>query len=186
LETKFKEGDIVKINEDGFARYGESPFNPRGVSGTIKDVRTDWILVEWENCTYNTYYPSALDLVADTKFGKLLNFWEAREAALAGKKVRVVGGIPIYSEVDFTSNNSWFNTAFNEDWEIVEEPVLKTYWVNVYRNSMGIPKASLALADTAAVDNVQQSRLSCLEITVDKNGKLIEAKNVDTNNSKAK
>jgi len=106
---------------------------------------------------------------------KILNLWEAREAALAGKKVRVVGGIPIYSEVDFTSNNSWFNTAFNEDWEIVEEPRVFKSYLNVYEDGHGQAWNTKKQAD---IERTCTKTNGCIEIVTDENGQLVSARNI--------
>jgi hypothetical protein len=111
-----------------------------------------------------------------------INFWEARQAALAGKKVRPIDRTLIDWDCftdDEIDNQIWSGTHFNADWEIVEEPVHVTYYVNVYRDSFSRRYKSTEEADKARCRVMDvDTRLSCLAITVDENGKLIEAKEV--------
>jgi hypothetical protein len=113
---------------------------------------------------------------------KTLNFWEAREAALAGKKVRKSAkddGLT-YSTDDFSVEcECYFSTGeMALDWEIVEEPKLRTYYFNVYENTIGGPKSSVGIANAVAANPSSPDRKGCIEITVDENGKLVDAKNL--------
>ena len=107
-----------------------------------------------------------------------MNFWEAREAARKGHTVRRRTTQVSYKPAEMLNPDTpWYSVHLDEQWEIVERPELSTYWVNVYRNSMGLPKAGKDIADRAAADS-GLTRLSCLELTVDENGKLVSARNV--------
>jgi hypothetical protein len=115
-----------------------------------------------------------VDLVPTPK--KTINFWEARQAALDGKKVRRIGFTLLYSTEDFTDHLNWDNNSINAAWEIVEEPKHKTCYINVYLHNMcpwGAHETRV-LADSSACTD----RASCLAITVDENGKLVEARNI--------
>jgi hypothetical protein len=52
-----------------------------------------------------------------------MNFWEARQAALSGKKVKVILKTmsAVYSPVEFLSITSWTRDVIEADWEVVEE-----------------------------------------------------------------
>ncbi len=106
-----------------------------------------------------------------------LNFWEAREAALNGKKVKRIVTQVVYTPSQMLHPETpWYNVHFDGDWEIVEEPKHKTCYINVYLHNMCPWGAheTRALADSHACTD----RVSCLAVTVDENGKLVEAKNV--------
>jgi hypothetical protein len=60
---------------------------------------------------------------------KPLNFWEAREAALAGKKVRRPEFGYVFTIEDFKNYTSWHNTDLAAEWEIVEEPKRYTHFI---------------------------------------------------------
>jgi hypothetical protein len=98
---------------------------------------------------------------------RTLNFWGARKAVRSGKLVRAVGGDRIFDATEFNGTR-WSHYELDGDWEIVEEPRHKTYCVNVYDSYIG---EGVAIDDTS-------SRISCIAITVDENGRLIEARNV--------
>jgi hypothetical protein len=95
------------------------------------------------------------DLVAEfvPESKQILNFWEARQVALAGKKVKRTDCDDVYTVKDFENYTSWHNTDIAAEWEIVEEPEHTTHRFMI--NS----KTTIA-------------------ITVDEDGKLIKAENV--------
>lgn len=101
-----------------------------------------------------------------------MNFWEARQAALDGKKVKMLGSSDHYDLVSFTANFVQFDNAkINAQWEIVEEPKNYKAYVNIYADGMykygthnGITKDS--------------DCKGTIEIITDETGKLISAKNV--------
>lgn len=103
-----------------------------------------------------------------------MNFWEARQAALAGKTVKRIQGNTswLYKPRDFQYQVEWHVEAFEAEWELVEEPKLIKSYLNVYKDTHGTAWHSKEIADGAC------NRVGCLEIITDKNGKLISAKNV--------
>jgi hypothetical protein len=124
--------------------------------------------------SFNETEQDLVDLVPTPK--KTLNFWEARQAALDGKKVKTCLGPLCFSKEEFTNQDCWSNELITADWEIVEEPKHKTCYINVYLHDLCPWGAheTRALADSGACTD----RASCLAITVDENGRLIDAKNV--------
>lgn len=65
--TQFKVGDRVVINAEGRRRYGyyegeKGDFGNPECEGTITTLG-DWHSVDWDNGTFNSYKPVALDLV---------------------------------------------------------------------------------------------------------------------------
>jgi hypothetical protein len=107
-----------------------------------------------------------------------INFWEAREAAKQGKYVKMVRdtdptGI---SPKDMLGPSRWENIHLDADWEIVEEPKHKTCYINVYLHNVCPWDAHDT--QSGADSGASKDRVSCIAITVDENGKLVEAKNV--------
>lgn len=58
---KFKVGDRVVINEEGFRRYAGVGENPRGVTGTIHEIGTHY-RVRWDNGERNSYQEGTISL----------------------------------------------------------------------------------------------------------------------------
>jgi hypothetical protein len=107
---------------------------------------------------------------------KTLNFWEAREAALEGKTVKRLTAedeFCNYDSKDFLTR-SMAPCEVNGHWEIVEEPKLTTSYHNVYKYAISGSWDTLEKAREILSLNI----LSQIAITVDENGKLIEARNV--------
>ena len=105
-----------------------------------------------------------------------MNFWEARQAAKAGKKVRMVNDLrATYDKHSFTTL-VWTSCEFDAEWEIVEEPSPIVQFVNIY------PKNVLPCDVHPSIDSANAGalphRIACLEIIVDEKGKLISAKTV--------
>jgi hypothetical protein len=108
---------------------------------------------------------------------KLLNFWEAREAAKQGKTVKCWKGkwCNTYPAETFFSISNWTTDKIDGKWEIVEEP--KTFTQYVVPHKDGLSTAF----DTEEKAKKYQSicnGLSIIVITYDENGKLISAGNV--------
>lgn len=67
--TKFQIGDRVVINDVGFRQYGYHKGqrgcfgNPRCEGTVFVDKHSDWVRVEWDDGTHNSYSPETLDLV---------------------------------------------------------------------------------------------------------------------------
>lgn len=69
----YKQGDSVKINEEGHSLYGSSFMNPRGKIGKVVDrptflpldreVDPEWTWVLWEDGIENSYQEGTLDIV---------------------------------------------------------------------------------------------------------------------------
>jgi hypothetical protein len=106
---------------------------------------------------------------------EMLTFWEAREAALIGKKVQRdsgVAGIRVMT-ADNIHDTIWNEHDFAAEWEIVVEPPKhNSHVVVVYNNYLSDPK------DICIDSRKYGSPLNYIEITVDANGKLISARNV--------
>lgn len=101
-----------------------------------------------------------------------MNFWEARQAALSGKKVKIVGEECIYTALNFADwaegvddygKMAWNNDSISAVWELVEKPEYQTVYID--------------LRDCGFLYTRHFSSGS-IEITVDEKGKLISAKNV--------
>jgi uncharacterized protein YfaP (DUF2135 family) len=104
-----------------------------------------------------------------------MNFWEARQAALEGKKVKRVGDKVYYSTKAFTDITGWDNSHIASLWEIVEEPKATTSYLNIYSDFHGsLTHKSISEAN----DHKGKTAKSQIEIVTDANGKLISAKNV--------
>lgn len=104
-----------------------------------------------------------------------MNFWEARAAALEGKKVQMIGttrSAP-YEPDMFRSMGYWTKSELDAEWEIVEEPKHKTYVVTIYKNYLAEPGGGL-------VDCRENGPpINQIAITVDEKCRLVSAKNVD-------
>jgi hypothetical protein len=108
---------------------------------------------------------------------KALNFWEAREAAKQGKAVKRLTNQHIYQpKAMLDPDYSWSSVHFESEWEIAQDH--KTYYINVYSQSLGLPKATKALAEITSSSTSLSPLLSCIEITVDEKGKFIKGENV--------
>jgi hypothetical protein len=171
---RFTVGDKVRLSAVGKKKFKDENDNPHEFEGVVVELINKTVYVRWSNDEDNIYNCDQLELVPEPK--KTLNFWEARQAALAGKKVRMVENFQnkvldwnLWKEV-----NGWYEDEFNADWEIVEEPVRKTYYVNVYQVSL----VGIFNTKKDADDFSSPSRLNCLAITVDGDGKLVEARNI--------
>lgn len=106
-----------------------------------------------------------------------MNFWEARQAALEGKKVKLIQGKHrwSYTSTQFLNEPEWNKESISAEWEIVEEPKTITRYLNVYAD--GGPWFSYTSKCDANL-RPMGDRIGCLKITVDENGKLISARNV--------
>lgn len=103
-----------------------------------------------------------------------MNFWQARQAALGGKRVKRVSNGYIYSPKVFLSNElDWSEPYFRDSWEIVEEPKLLYTYLNTYEDCHG-----QALNTKGQADAEDKGRTGCIEIITDEYGKLISVKNV--------
>lgn len=108
-----------------------------------------------------------------------MNFWEARQAALEGKKVRCVGeNNTIRYSAYFQFADYFSNLEIEGDWEIVEEPKYRTYYINIYPHSIGGPADSIDTANRRAGQDGMPTRKGCIELVTDESGKLISARNV--------
>jgi hypothetical protein len=113
-----------------------------------------------------------------------MNFWEAREAALTGKKVRLnrdkishtATGV-VFTARDFENSYLWCNEFIAAEWE-VEEPKTITKYIGIYKGvcgySMGIPY--FAVNDITGAKN--PDLINIIALTVDVNGMILEAKNI--------
>jgi hypothetical protein len=109
---------------------------------------------------------------------KILNFWEAREAALAGKKVKKLSSDLIYTAKDFSvTSEFYFSTnEMGEEWQLVEEPKQYIRYFNIHKDTQTWVAHSTELE--AVRWSEARSSQPIIAITVDENGKLIEARNV--------
>jgi hypothetical protein len=109
-----------------------------------------------------------------------MNFWEARQAALNGKKVKRADdteSLYIYNKVAMLSCG-FEPEDIAADWVIIKEPEYKTYYVNIYSKSLGVPKDNERLAVEAMNSYQGSPYLARLAITVDDEGQFISAKNI--------
>ena len=154
------DGDFYKFRCPKFGLY----YSERGKSSPIKDTKL-------------------LDLVAEYKEDltkKTINFWEARQAALEGKTVRIVGemGGTFVKEAFTNTEFDWNNEVLSMEWEIVEEPARRTFYIipfsyggtATWKDKRVAQKFMLGLGGDA---------LSVIEVTIDKDGRFIEGKNVE-------
>ena len=106
---------------------------------------------------------------------KSLNFWEARQAALSGKRVKKVDTDTEFTIDDFMSDDySFDNYEIKADWEVVDEPKLFKSYLNIYKDGHGQAWNTKAQADSEA----NPGRVGCIEITTDENGEIIDTKKV--------
>jgi len=103
-----------------------------------------------------------------------LNFWEARQAALTGKKVRRGGNPSIFNAKAFTESFLWGTGDLDAEWEIIEEPKRFKKYVNVY--PVGIGEFTDSEEDSQCLED--DERVGIIEIIADSTGKLLSAKNV--------
>lgn len=104
-----------------------------------------------------------------------MNFWEARQAAKAGKRVRVVAvNAAVILPKDFMAANGWRNEHLDAKWEIVKEPLQVVTYHQVFSDGT-VGAGAFPRLDTVGQDN---RRISMVELITDENGKLISAKNV--------
>lgn len=162
---KFKVGDRVKYLDDD-------------VFGTIEHIREGLkylYLVKRDDGRYSACMDAQLEHenVVSRESKKSLNFWEARCAALKGKKVRMVGDFDIYDASDFKEHISWPGSYIESVWVIVEEPKVLYTYLNTYEDCHG-----QALNTKGQADVNSKGRTGCIEIITDKQGRLISARNV--------
>jgi hypothetical protein len=122
--------------------------------------------------------PTEKDLIAEyvPESKQTLNFWEAREASKQGKSVRCVTTQQIYPPKQLLDHDyAWYSVHFEAEWEIVEEPKHITHYLNIYPFRI---RSGQHTTKEQADHYAGSARLSCIAITVDENGKLIEARNV--------
>lgn len=62
---------------------------------------------------------------------------------------------------------------------LYREPVVNTFYLNLYPSTIGSPKATRELADLVANYKDTPERVGCLKLTVSSTGKLISALNVE-------
>lgn len=120
-----------------------------------------------------------LEVLEKSESKSPVSFWEARCAALAGFTVKKINSDLVYTAEDFSvTSEFYFSTGeMAEDWIVEETKVLRTFYFNVYTNTIGGPKSSLKTADASA-ERHETDRKGCVQITVDENGQLVEARNV--------
>lgn len=58
-----KVGQLVKINETGHAKWGDSDSNPRATIGKITEVSERWVCVDWSNGNHNSYHFGDLTVI---------------------------------------------------------------------------------------------------------------------------
>jgi hypothetical protein len=108
---------------------------------------------------------------------KVLNFWEARAAVFEGKTVQyTIDGFTYKFTPEEFSKASWSSQELGYEWQLVEEPKTFTQYVNVYpANGYDWVAHTQKLY---ANDRARKGRIGCIAITIDENGRLIEAKNI--------
>lgn len=120
--------------------------------------------------------PDPCDLVAEyvKEDPPTVNFWEARSAAMGGGRARLSGSMSSswFDGSDF-STYSWGPAELAASWEIEVPPALTTKFINIY----GPRSWHLHDSDEQSMAHDVEP-ISRLEITVDSNGKLIDAKNI--------
>jgi hypothetical protein len=144
--------------------------------GTIAEIDTSNIpyLVKLDDGGDVWRSGKELELVQEPK--KVLNFWEAREAALAGKKVRRGITDTIFTARDFIDDTfEWDNHDIKADWEIVEEENEIVTYHQVFSDGT-VGSGSYPRMDHTG----EKVRIAMIELTTDKNGKLLNARNVET------
>jgi hypothetical protein len=106
---------------------------------------------------------------------KVLNFWEARQAALEGKKVkRLLAEDEFsgpYTSTDFLTRQM-APCEVSGHWEIAEEPETITSYMNVYNKGLGDSRYSIEDCDMVAFPY----RLGILEVVVNLDDKTATAK----------
>jgi hypothetical protein len=181
--TKFKVGQIWKARgnhhweiESANSKSAGSIY-PIKVKHSESDLRVNltssghmWESREGHPC-------DLVELVQDVP-SRALNFWEAREAALAGKNVKRLSGEDTFTEYDSKDFliRSMVPCEINGHWEIVEEEQEITTYHQVFSDGT-VGSGSYPRLDHKG----EKVRIAMIELTTDKNGKLIEARNVDTN-----
>lgn len=104
-----------------------------------------------------------------------MNFWEAREAALNGKKVKKIGKPFVHDKSSFGNTGcSWDYQDLQAEWEEVPETIIY-YTVPMTPNDAGPCFKSKTNAQNYFIEC---EGLSVIEFITDKNGKLISARNV--------
>lgn len=108
------------------------------------------------------------------KSKKVLNFWEARTAALAGKTVRMIGDSETCDASSFREHIEWPGAYIASDWEVIDNPT------HLVRYIVTEPVGSWAGYTSLAASRVAQTKtsLTTIEIITDEFGTLISAKNV--------
>ena len=105
-----------------------------------------------------------------------MNFWEARQAALEGKKVRRYNDT-VFTKEDFSCESfEWSGFDIDAEWEIVEEPKTITRFVTVYPDGGYDWAVSVKIKTSKTL--ARTGYLGRLEIITDAHGKLISARNV--------
>jgi hypothetical protein len=165
-----RDGDtwqVIYIIEDGEDMFPVKAQRDR-------DGREDWFTDEGR---YSTSCHESEDLreLVSTSPKKTLNFWEAREAALSGKKVKQPENEVTYEKDDFLFR-CMEASEINGDWEIVEEPKQYTRYFTIQTGTQ------TWVAHSTELDAVHwreaRSGQPIIAITVDKNGYFVGGKNL--------
>jgi hypothetical protein len=112
-----RSGDIWKITDINGSTCDKFPVAVERETDGI----SYYVTLTGRASTFNETEQDLVDLVPTQT--KTLNFWEARAAALAGKKVKIAGPMGgTFSPNAFTHPEfDWNNQVLAMDWEIVEE-----------------------------------------------------------------
>jgi hypothetical protein len=105
-----------------------------------------------------------------------MNFWEARAAALEGKKIKIVSLEGVYTKLNFTNEYGqvlWNNHSIESEWEIVEEANTTSWFFYVDNIDFIGPYEHPSYSKLG-----KDGKGNWIEVITDENGKLISARNV--------
>jgi hypothetical protein len=110
-----------------------------------------------------------------------MNFWEARQAAKAGKKVKIVGqevgkdGGLNWEMWQFV--NGWSEHELDAQWEIVEEPKQAVHYYPVYSRGCDAWLGTRHKNEDDAISS-DPDYIGRIEIITDEDGSLFSARNI--------
>jgi hypothetical protein len=171
---KFKVGDKVKFNYSGNVQAGVItetdtwdavlPYKIQAISAPLALIASSCWVAE-------------SNIVSLIQAKKKFSFLDAWDAVKEGKTVRATTKTMSlsYTPKHFKAIEEWPIAAIEADWEIVEEEQEITTYHQVFSDGT-IGQGSYPRMDHTG----EKVRIAMIELTTDKNGKLLNARNVET------
>jgi Zn-dependent metalloprotease len=171
---KFKVGDKVKFTYSGGTSFGvvvEIDIYDTVLSYEVQVISAPLALIA------SFCWIKESDIISLIQAKKKFNFLDAWDAVKEGKTVRVTAQTMSlsYTPDDFKAIEEWPIAAIEADWEIVEEENEIVTYHQVFSDGT-VGSGSYPRMDHTG----EKVRIAMIELTTDKNGKLLNARNIET------